>query len=128
MNFILLPILLIPFTINSSSNSKFISSWSELKQAITTANDGDVLYVDDIDFESNTDGLYSEFERITINKSITLIGKPKIQCNHSQTTCDIFHQTRRTGSNICMEPHKILNRKINHEKEEKNRIRAQINY
>lgn len=75
MNFILLPILLIPFTINSSSNSKFISSWGELKQAIITANDGDVLYVNDIDFESNTDGLYSEFERITINKSITLIGK-----------------------------------------------------
>lgn len=75
MSAFLIPFLLFTSSVNKISNSQYISSWQDLKHAITTANEGDIIYVDDIDFVSNTDGLYSELERITINKSVTLVGK-----------------------------------------------------
>lgn len=59
-------------TIDSPS---YIKTWAELKNAITQANDNESIFVDDIDFTSHTDGLYSEFERIAINKSLTINGK-----------------------------------------------------
>ena len=75
MLFLLLLIpFLTPFQLNPINRS-YISEWSTLKSAINQSEDGDVIYVDDVDFTSGTDGLYSELERITISKSITLIGK-----------------------------------------------------
>ena len=66
-----------------------------------------------IEEEKKTPNLFYKFSLVE--------SQTKIQCNQSQTTCDIFHQTRRTDSKICMEPQKILNRKINHEKAEQKR-------
>lgn len=54
----------------------YIKTWADLKTAVTQANDNESIFVDDIDFTSHTDGLYSEFERITINKCLTINGKP----------------------------------------------------
>ena len=63
-------------TIKTTNNSpNYIKTWAELKSAITQAKDNESIFVDDIDFTSHTDGLYSEFERIAINKSLTINGK-----------------------------------------------------
>ena len=79
MKELVLLFLLTPFNgFVSAKNSepiKPIDSRLDLISAIKSAHDGDTIYVDDIDFVSNTDGLYNVYERIDINKSITLVGK-----------------------------------------------------
>ena len=60
-------------TMNKASS--LISSREALKVAISAANDGDVILVDDIDFTSGVTGLYNVYERIEIKKSITIKGK-----------------------------------------------------
>ena len=60
-------------TMNKASS--LISSRETLKVAISAANDGDVILVDDIDFTSGVTGLYNVYERIEIKKSITIKGK-----------------------------------------------------
>lgn len=61
-------------SLNQDTNP-LISSAEELKLAISSAKDNDVILVDDIDFTSGVSGLYNVFERIDIKKSITIKGK-----------------------------------------------------
>ena len=70
-----IPFLLFQQKINNVSNDTYISSWQELKVTLNRAENGDTIYVDDIDFRSGTGGLYSLFERINVDKSVTIIGK-----------------------------------------------------
>ena len=63
----------VPPTTNKANS--LISSRDALKVAISAANDGDVILVDDIDFTSGVTGLYNVYERIEIKKIITIKGK-----------------------------------------------------
>ncbi len=60
---------------NTNKANSLISSRDALKVAISAANDGDVILVDDIDFTSGVTGLYNVYERVEIKKSITIKGK-----------------------------------------------------
>ena len=60
---------------NTNKANSLISSRDALKVAISAANNGDVILVDDIDFTSGVTGLYNVYERIEIKKSITIKGK-----------------------------------------------------
>ena len=61
--------------IDNDKPIELIKTRLELMSAIKAAKEGDVLYVDDIDFVSSTDGLYNVYERIDISKNIKIIGK-----------------------------------------------------
>lgn len=64
-----------PLSIKRVYATDLINSRSELMNAISYAHDGDILYIDDIDFTSHTDGEYNLYERVDIRKSITIRGK-----------------------------------------------------
>ncbi len=68
---LILVIFALPGNVSAKGSTALISSFSELKQAIHAANDGDILYVDDIDF-TPTGGINNSWMRIEINKSLTI--------------------------------------------------------
>lgn len=70
MVLVLINIMLLE-TVFVKGSTTLISSFSELKQAIHAANDGDILYVDDIDF-TPADSIDNSWMRIEVNKSVTI--------------------------------------------------------
>lgn len=68
---LILVIFALPGNVSAKGSTALISSFSELKQAIHAANDGDILYVDDIDF-TPTGSINNSWMRIEINKSLTI--------------------------------------------------------
>lgn len=60
----------VPYKAAAEENKDLITSFSDLKAAINAANDGDTLYVGDIDF-SPVGGVNNTWMRIEANKSLT---------------------------------------------------------
>ncbi len=56
----------------SAADSDLIVTRTDFLRALDNANEGEVLYVGDIDFNLEGSGAVNEFERVIISKSITV--------------------------------------------------------
>ena len=61
----------IPCTVFAEESTDIITSFTELKMAISAANDGDILYVGDIDF-TPSGNIFNSLMRIETDKSLTI--------------------------------------------------------
>lgn len=69
--FLALMLFLMPCTVFAGDSTNMITSYTDLKEAIRAAKDGDVLYVGDIDFTPLGDS-YKLIMRIEADKSLTI--------------------------------------------------------